>query len=564
RLQHPDPAPDAASRRAPAHAALAHRRAGPAPAASRRLRQHHACADPDPPARQHRAERNRPGRHRRAARRAAAPRRQPPAGARLLRADAADPGRRPDTGVRACRPARRPAHPGRRAGPGRGHLRPGGLRAGHHRRHHRRRPGADAGPWGVPGPRPPVPGLRARAGHPGPVCERLPVHRGRACRQPRLGRRMAGRCRLDQHRYHQPPVCLGMPLPPGGGARLRLGLAGARGAPRRRRGIDDGLGPGADGRPAVIGVDSRPRPARRPVPPYNTPAVFHRTTMTYCVAARLDAGLVFLSDSRTNAGVDQISVARKLNVFEQPGDRVMVLLTSGNLAISQAVVNLLAQLDGDSPDSLWSAPDMYEAARRVGEAVRRVHDRDAEALSEHGVDFNINLIFGGQIGAERGRLFQIYSAGNFIESSPDVPYVQVGEANYGKPILDRVLRPDTSLDEATKCALISMDSTLRSNISVGLPLDMLVYESGALRVTHFAHIDEDNEYFRMIRKTWGERLRQVFGEIADPSWTEAQATGSLAAAGRLHQPHRLTPGGNTADPAPLQVLAQDPGRSQAS
>jgi len=285
--------------------------------------------------------------------------------------------------------------------------------------------------------------------------------------------------------------------------------------------------------------------------------------MTYCVAARLDAGLVFLSDSRTNAGVDQISVARKLNVFEQPGDRVMVLLTSGNLAISQAVVNLLAQLDGDSPDSLWSAPDMYEAARRVGEAVRRVHERDAEALSEHGVDFNINLIFGGQIGAERGRLFQIYSAGNFIEASPDCPYVQIGEAKYGKPILDRVLRPDTPLDEAAKCALISMDSTLRSNISVGLPLDMLVYEADALRVTHFAHIDEDNEYFRMIRKAWGERLRQVFTEIADPTWTDAGASGSLAAAGRLHQPHRLTPGGNTADPAPLQVLAQDPGQSQA-
>ncbi|MBV7485519.1 proteasome-type protease [Bordetella sp. BOR01] len=286
--------------------------------------------------------------------------------------------------------------------------------------------------------------------------------------------------------------------------------------------------------------------------------------MTYCVAARLDAGLVFLSDSRTNAGVDQISIARKLNVFEQPGDRVMVLLTSGNLAISQAVVNLLAQLDGNSPDSLWSAPDMYEAARRVGEAVRRVHERDAEALSEHGIDFNISLIFGGQIGTERGRLFQIYSAGNFIEASPDCPYLQIGEAKYGKPILDRVLRPDTPLDEAAKCALISMDSTLRSNISVGLPLDMLVYESGALRVTHFAHIDEDNEYFRMIRKSWGERLRQVFTEIADPTWTDAGASGSLAAAGRLHQPHRLTPDGNNAEPAPLQVLAQDPGQSQAS
>lgn len=287
--------------------------------------------------------------------------------------------------------------------------------------------------------------------------------------------------------------------------------------------------------------------------------------MTYCVAARLDSGLVFLSDSRTNAGVDQISIARKLNVFEQPGDRVMVLLTSGNLAISQAVVNLLAQLDSDSPDSLWSAPDMYEAARRVGEAVRRVHERDAEALSEHGVDFNINLIFGGQIGTERGRLFQVYSAGNFIEASADCPYVQIGEAKYGKPILDRVLRPDTPLDEAAKCALISMDSTLRSNISVGLPLDMLVYEADTLRVTHFTHIDEDNEYFRMIRKTWGERLRQVFTEIDDPTWTDAGVSGSLAAAGRLHQPHRLTPNGMAPNsPTPLQVVAQDPGKSQAS
>ena len=286
--------------------------------------------------------------------------------------------------------------------------------------------------------------------------------------------------------------------------------------------------------------------------------------MTYCVAARLNSGLVFLSDSRTNAGVDQVSIARKLNVFERPGDRVMVLLTSGNLAISQAVVNLLAQLDSDSPDSLWSVPDMYEAARRVGEAVRRVHERDAEALSEHGVDFNINLIFGGQIGTERCRLFQVYSAGNFIETSDDCPYVQIGEAKYGKPILDRVLRPDTPLDEAAKCALISMDSTLRSNISVGLPLDLLVYETGALRVTHFTHIDEDNEYFHMIRRTWGERLRQVFTEIADPSWTEAAASDSLAAAGRLHQPHRLTPGGNEPGPTPLQIVAQDPGKTQTS
>lgn len=286
--------------------------------------------------------------------------------------------------------------------------------------------------------------------------------------------------------------------------------------------------------------------------------------MTYCVAALLDAGLVFLSDSRTNAGVDQISVFRKLNIFEDAGNRVMVLLTSGNLAISQAVVNSLAQLDSASPDSLWSAPNMFEAARRVGEAVRRVHERDATALSEHGVDFNINLIFGGQIGAERCRLFQVYSAGNFIEASQDCPYVQIGEAKYGKPILDRVLRPDTSLDEAAKCVLISMDSTLRSNISVGMPLDLLVYETGALRVTHFVNIDEDNDYFRMIRKTWGERLRQVFAEIADPVWTSPNTPDSLLSAGRLYQPVRLTPASATSEAPALQALAQDPGQPQVS
>jgi len=281
--------------------------------------------------------------------------------------------------------------------------------------------------------------------------------------------------------------------------------------------------------------------------------------MTYCVAARLEAGLVFLSDSRTNAGVDQISVFRKLKVFEQPGERVMALMTAGNLAISQSVVNMLAQHDATHPDSLWQAPDMFEAARRVGLAVRAVHDRDAEALAGQGVEFNVSIIFGGQIGAERCRLFQVYAAGNFIEASHECPYFQIGEAKYGKPILDRVLEPGTSLDEAAKCALISMDSTLRSNISVGLPLDLLVYEADTLRVTHFANIDEHNEYFRMIRGTWGERLRQVFAEIADPVWTSPVGRDSLVPANRVHQPVRVEPASAAAAgyPAP-QVLAQQP------
>jgi putative proteasome-type protease len=285
--------------------------------------------------------------------------------------------------------------------------------------------------------------------------------------------------------------------------------------------------------------------------------------MTYCVAASLNTGLVFLADSRTNAGVDQISVFRKLNVFERPGERVMVLMTSGNLAISQSVVNMLSAHDSADPSSIWNAPNMFEATRIVGDAIREVHRRDAEALHEQGVEFNITLIFGGQIGRERCRLFQVYSAGNFIEAHAECPYFQIGEAKYGKPILDRVLLPDTSLDEAAKCALISMDSTLRSNISVGLPLDLLVYEANSLRVTRFANIDEHNAYFQLIRNSWGERLRQVFAEIDDPVWTNPCSPESLVPPNRTHQPVRVRPG--TAEPTditPVQALAEGPDKTQ--
>ena len=280
--------------------------------------------------------------------------------------------------------------------------------------------------------------------------------------------------------------------------------------------------------------------------------------MTYCVAARLNTGMVFLADTRTNA------------VFERPGERVIVLMTSGNLAISQSIINLLSQQDSNSATSLWHAASMHDAAERVGEAVRNVHERDAQALQRQGIDFNINLILGGQIGNAPCQLFQIYSAGNFIEASSENPYLQIGEAKYGKPILDRVLRADTSLDEAAKCALVSMDSTLRSNVSVGMPLDLLVYETGSLRVTHFASIDENNQYFASIRRTWGERLKQVFAEITDPVWTSPDAPDTLVPADRVHQPIRVpsdTTGASSAPtehfPAP-QTLAQDQGKQQSS
>ena len=277
---------------------------------------------------------------------------------------------------------------------------------------------------------------------------------------------------------------------------------------------------------------------------------------------RLNEGLVFLSDSRTNAGVDQVGTFRKMSVFENPGDRMLVLMTAGNLSISQAIRQLVSEhVDADGR-SIWNVGNMYEAARIVGEAVRTVHQREAKALADCGIDFNVSIILGGQIGAERCRLFQVYSAGNFIESHDENTYFQIGEAKYGKPIIDRVVNPFTRLDEAAKCALISMDSTLRSNVSVGLPLDLLVYETGSLAVTRFVTIDEKNQYFRMIRDTWGEQLKQVFEGIVDPVWNAApETTTNVLSSANMHSkpvrvaiPAHVSRGGATV--APLQSLAQ--------
>ena len=284
--------------------------------------------------------------------------------------------------------------------------------------------------------------------------------------------------------------------------------------------------------------------------------------MTYCVAMRLDAGLVFLSDSRTNAGVDQVGTFRKMTVFENPGDRMMVLMTAGNLSISQSIRQVIGERVAANGKSVWTAASMYEAAQVVGDAIRMVYERDAKSLREFGIDFNVSLIFGGQIKGERCRLFQIYSAGNFIEAHDETTYFQIGEAKYGKPIIDRVITPATTLDEAAKCALISMDSTLRSNISVGLPLDLLIYENNKLAVTRFVSIDEKNPYFQMIRSTWGQQLKRVFEGIADPVWnaaSDADAHALSAAATQSHPlrialPHGLT---NADSPsAPPQTLAQ--------
>ena len=245
--------------------------------------------------------------------------------------------------------------------------------------------------------------------------------------------------------------------------------------------------------------------------------------MTYCVAIKCKAGLVFLSDSRTNAGVDQISTFRKMIVYEQPGDRFMVLLSAGTLSISQSVRELfqlekLTSEDTGQSMTMWDCPSMFDAARILGATIRHVHRRDADALQAAGVDFNVSLLFGGQIKGEAPRLFQFYSPGNFIEATAETPFFQIGESKYGKPVLDRVITPDIDLNEAAKCALVSMDSTLKSNLSVGLPLDLAVYETDALSSDKVVAIDQHNPYFQMLRDSWGQRLREMFDRVDDPVW----------------------------------------------
>jgi len=244
--------------------------------------------------------------------------------------------------------------------------------------------------------------------------------------------------------------------------------------------------------------------------------------MTYCVGVKLDAGLVFLSDSRTNAGLDQISTFRKMMIYERPGDRFMVLLSAGNLSIAQQVREILQIEELESPAgpplTIWNATSMFDAARVLGSAVRHVFKQDGEAFESSGLDFNASLIFGGQIGREAMRLFLVYSAGNFIEATRETCFFQIGESKYGKPVIDRVVHRGTSLLDATKCTIVSFDSTMRSNISVGLPIDLLVYETGSLKVALQRRIQEFDPYFQMVHHQWGEGLRRVFAQLPDPDW----------------------------------------------
>ncbi|MEQ1576343.1 MAG: proteasome-type protease [Hyphomicrobium sp.] len=245
--------------------------------------------------------------------------------------------------------------------------------------------------------------------------------------------------------------------------------------------------------------------------------------MTYCVAMRLNRGLVFAADTRTNAGIDNVAQYRKLHFWRQSGERVLVLLSAGNLAVTQSVVSVLNEqmtagpkdtCTGDEGTStLLNVSSMYRAARIVGDAVREVRRADGPSLEASKAGFAASFILGGQIGSEVPRLFQIYAEGNFIEATDDTPFLQIGEHKYGKPILDRVARPDMRLGEAAKLILLSYDSTLRSNLSVGMPIDILVYERDSLNVSREKRIGQDDEYFRKLSSAWSDALRQSFAKI---------------------------------------------------
>ena len=236
--------------------------------------------------------------------------------------------------------------------------------------------------------------------------------------------------------------------------------------------------------------------------------------MTYCVATMINAGIIFASDSRTNAGIDNISTFCKMKTFEHAGDRALVIVSSGNLAITQAALNHLDQnIKCNVEPNLMSVRSMYEVAELIGIALREVRLRDGAFLAESNVDSKASFIVGGQIAGESQRLFLVYSEGNFIEATPETPYFQIGEVKYGKPIIDRVIRPDTCVNDAIKGVLVSFDSTMRSNISVGMPIDMACYNRDSLRLNQIYRFDDQDNYFQRLRQSWAEGVRHAFSQL---------------------------------------------------
>jgi putative proteasome-type protease len=250
--------------------------------------------------------------------------------------------------------------------------------------------------------------------------------------------------------------------------------------------------------------------------------------MTYCAGILVQQGLVMIADTRTNAGLDDISTYRKLHLFATPGERVLALASAGNLSLSQAVISLLAEgLENPETgeiETIHVAPTMFRAAQLVGRAIRHVRTTDGPALEQAELRFEVSFLFGGQIKGGPMRLYMIYSAGNFIECSQDAPFLQIGEHKYGKPILDRAVSHNTDLYDALKIALISMDSTMRSNLGVGLPIDiaMIRRDRFAIEVSH--RIEAGDAYFHHLSEQWSSALRAAHMAIPRPPYGSMGST----------------------------------------
>jgi putative proteasome-type protease len=253
------------------------------------------------------------------------------------------------------------------------------------------------------------------------------------------------------------------------------------------------------------------------------------TKMTYCCGVLVRDGLVMIADTRTNAGLDNVSTFRKLHIFSKPGERVMAIASAGNLAISQSVLSTLTEGLEDPHsgeiETLLNAPTMFQAAQRIGKAIRAVHATEGTALQSEDINFDVSFLFGGQIKGSRMRLFMVYPAGNFIECTTDTPYLQIGEHKYGKPVLDRAMHYDVELYEALKTSLISMDSTMRSNLGVGLPIDVLVVRSDVCDADLNHRIEAGEPYFHDLRSRWSAALRAAHQNIPRPPYkTETPKT----------------------------------------
>lgn len=239
--------------------------------------------------------------------------------------------------------------------------------------------------------------------------------------------------------------------------------------------------------------------------------------MTYCLGILLPTGLVLASDSRSNAGVDQVALVKKLAIFEVPGQRVIAILSAGNLATTQAVVSAFRETAGTGQygQDLYAANTMFDVAMMVGGKLREVIGRDGSFVQPFG-DPNGNFLVGGQIAGEPPRLFHIYSAGNFVEASDRSRFLQLGETKYGKPILDRALTGNSTLDEAAKLSLLSFDATMRSNLSVDAPIDLLRYAADSFSARNFATLEKDDPYWMELRKRYSDGLSSLVASIPPP------------------------------------------------